>query len=138
VLQALSKARVLSEKLGDNNQQFIALCGEASYHMISGNLRAADELGHQCLELAQASGDANLLLEAHHRQWATKHFMGDYATAEAHIEFGITTYDPDKHKIVSMASCTTNALAPVVKVVLHPNARSVKTTRINDAISAVI
>jgi glyceraldehyde 3-phosphate dehydrogenase len=29
------------------------------------------------------------------------------------------TYDPEKHKIVSMASCTTNALAPVVKVVLE-------------------
>jgi predicted ATPase len=69
--------------------------------MISGNLRAADELGHQCLELAQASGDPNLLLEAHHRQWATKHFMGDYATAEAHIEFGITTYDPDKHHFLT-------------------------------------
>lgn len=27
------------------------------------------------------------------------------------------TYDPAKHRIVSMASCTTNALAPVVKVV---------------------
>jgi glyceraldehyde 3-phosphate dehydrogenase len=29
------------------------------------------------------------------------------------------TYDPARHKIVSMASCTTNALAPVVKVVLE-------------------
>jgi glyceraldehyde 3-phosphate dehydrogenase (phosphorylating) len=28
-------------------------------------------------------------------------------------------FEPDKHKIVSMASCTTNALAPVVKVVLE-------------------
>ncbi len=26
------------------------------------------------------------------------------------------SYDPDKHRIVSMASCTTNALAPVIKV----------------------
>ncbi|CAI6066742.1 type I glyceraldehyde-3-phosphate dehydrogenase [Cohnella sp. JJ-181] len=26
-------------------------------------------------------------------------------------------FDPDKHKIISMASCTTNALAPVVKLV---------------------
>ena len=50
--------------------------------MISGNLRAADELGRQCLELALASGDQSLLLEAHHRQWATKFFMGDYAAAE--------------------------------------------------------
>src|SRR5262245_3336021 len=31
----------------------------------------------------------------------------------------LDTYDPAKHKIVSMASCTTNALAPVVKVVLE-------------------
>ena len=50
--------------------------------MISGNLRAADELGHQCLELARASGDPALLLEAHHQLWATKFYMGDYAAAE--------------------------------------------------------
>src|SRR6185312_5711945 len=31
----------------------------------------------------------------------------------------LETFDPEKHKIVSMASCTTNALAPVVKVVLE-------------------
>jgi glyceraldehyde 3-phosphate dehydrogenase len=31
----------------------------------------------------------------------------------------LDTYDPGKHKIVSMASCTTNALAPVVKVVIE-------------------
>ncbi len=29
------------------------------------------------------------------------------------------SYDPEQHKIVSMASCTTNALAPVVKVILE-------------------
>jgi glyceraldehyde 3-phosphate dehydrogenase len=31
----------------------------------------------------------------------------------------LDTYDADKHHIVSMASCTTNALAPVVKVLLE-------------------
>jgi glyceraldehyde 3-phosphate dehydrogenase len=31
----------------------------------------------------------------------------------------LETFDPDRHRIVSMASCTTNALAPVVKVVLE-------------------
>jgi glyceraldehyde 3-phosphate dehydrogenase len=30
----------------------------------------------------------------------------------------LSTFDPEKHKIISMASCTTNALAPVVKVVI--------------------
>jgi glyceraldehyde 3-phosphate dehydrogenase len=31
----------------------------------------------------------------------------------------LDTFSPDKHKIVSMASCTTNALAPVIKVVME-------------------
>ena len=31
----------------------------------------------------------------------------------------LDTFDPEKHKIVSLASCTTNALAPVVKVVIE-------------------
>jgi glyceraldehyde 3-phosphate dehydrogenase len=31
----------------------------------------------------------------------------------------LDTFDPGRHKIVSMASCTTNALAPVVKVVIE-------------------
>ena len=30
----------------------------------------------------------------------------------------LETFDPVKHRIISMASCTTNALAPVVKVVI--------------------
>ena len=31
----------------------------------------------------------------------------------------LDTFDPEKHKIISMASCTTNALAPVVKVMIE-------------------
>ncbi|MGH6873581.1 MAG: adenylate/guanylate cyclase domain-containing protein, partial [Aestuariivirgaceae bacterium] len=97
VLQAMSRARALSEKLGDDHQLFMALCGEASYHMISGHLREADALGHRCMALAQSAGDEDLLLEAHHRQWATKFFMGDYSAAEPHLEFGLAVYEPDRH-----------------------------------------
>ena len=35
-----------------------------------------------------------------------------------------TTYDPAKHHVVSMASCTTNSLAPVAKVLTRPSASS--------------
>ena len=97
VLRACTRARVLCEKLGDTDQLFIALCGEASYHMISGNLRAADELGSRCMDLAIASGDEALLLEAHHRQWPTKLYMGDYSAADYHLDYGLATYDPDQH-----------------------------------------
>lgn len=41
--------------------------------------------------------------------------------ADAVLMAGINldSFDPDHHKIISMASCTTNALAPVVKIVLE-------------------
>ncbi|HXV24921.1 MAG TPA: AAA family ATPase [Alphaproteobacteria bacterium] len=96
-LQAYSKARMLSEALGDKNQLFVAIRGEATYHMISGNLSAAAALGHQCLELAHVYNDPNLLLEAHHQLWATKYYAGDYAAAEAHIDIGLAIYDPEQH-----------------------------------------
>jgi glyceraldehyde 3-phosphate dehydrogenase len=31
----------------------------------------------------------------------------------------LDTFDADKHKLISMASCTTNALAPVVKIIIE-------------------
>jgi glyceraldehyde 3-phosphate dehydrogenase len=45
---------------------------------------------------------------------------GEIAGAEAlNIVFGINhhLYDPDRHRLITAASCTTNCLAPVVKVV---------------------
>ncbi|MDP9812700.1 class 3 adenylate cyclase/tetratricopeptide (TPR) repeat protein [Rhizobium tibeticum] len=96
VLRAFSSARKLCEKLGDSNELFVAVRGEASYHLISGHLREADDLGRQCLQIAQSANDLDLLLEAHHQSWATKFFLGDYQAAEKHAEWGMATYDPDR------------------------------------------
>ena len=94
VLQAFSKARALCEKLGDKGQLFVALRGEAQYHMISGNLRAADELGRQCLELASApeikpcSSRRIICYGATSSSWETM------PPPKHHAELGIATYDP--------------------------------------------
>jgi class 3 adenylate cyclase/tetratricopeptide (TPR) repeat protein len=97
VLHALTQARRLCEQLGDTSQLFVTLCGQSSYHRNCGNLREADKLGQQSLELARSSGDPALLLEAHHLLWPLKTLMGDYAAAETHVNFGIATYDSDRH-----------------------------------------
>ena len=88
VLHAFSTARKLCEKLADCNELFVAVRGEASYHLVSGHLREADDLGRQCLRIAQSANDLSLLLEAHHQLWASKLFIGDYQAAEKHAELG--------------------------------------------------
>jgi len=63
------------------------------------------------------------------RENASKHFQGGVKKViitapakkpDATIVIGVNheTYDPAKHNIVSMASCTTNSLAPMLKVLL--------------------
>jgi predicted ATPase len=97
VLQAYSAAKILCERLGDPGELFTVLRGEGQYHMISGNLRAADELARQCMQLAENAADPAFILEAHHVFWSTHFYMGDYATAEFHANKGIALYDPVEH-----------------------------------------
>jgi class 3 adenylate cyclase/predicted ATPase len=97
VLQAYSAAKILCERLGDPNQLFTVLRGEGQYHMISGNVQAADELARQCMQLAEHASDPAFILEAHHVFWSTRFYMGDYVTAEFHANEGIAIYDPVEH-----------------------------------------
>ncbi|MGX1262159.1 AAA family ATPase [Sinorhizobium fredii] len=96
VLHAFSSARKLCERLDDSNELFVAVRGEASYQLISGHLREADDLGRQCLQIAQSANDLDLLLEAHHQLWASKLFLGDYRAAEEYANWGIATYDRER------------------------------------------
>jgi predicted ATPase len=62
VLQAYSAAKILCERLGDPGELFTVLRGEGQYRMISGNLRAADELARQCMQLAEMRRTPHLSL----------------------------------------------------------------------------
>ncbi len=100
-LHAFSTARELAEGLGDKAQLFAAARGESSCRMISGHLRAAEKLAIQCrtlgMELAQVTGDSAYVLEAHHQLWGVKFYLGDYKAAESFANYGLATYDYDRH-----------------------------------------
>jgi class 3 adenylate cyclase/predicted ATPase len=102
VLQAFSRGRVLADTIGDKNQIFASMRGESSYRTISGDLRAAEKLGHQCqalgLELAQATGDSAFLLEAHHQLWGINFYLGDYDASDLYVSHGLATYDHERHR----------------------------------------
>ena len=58
----------------------------------------AREQADELVELAQRSGDGDLLLEAYHCRWSTAFFCGDIATSRAFGRIGVETYDMARHR----------------------------------------
>ena len=65
VEQHYTRARALCDQLGDSPQRFPVLCGLWMFHMVRGELRTAQALAEECLQLAEQTNEAGLLLEAH-------------------------------------------------------------------------
>jgi predicted ATPase len=55
-------------------------------------------LGEQCLSLAQRLHDHSLLLQAHRALGQTLFWLGELAPASAHLEQGLSLYDPQQHE----------------------------------------
>jgi DNA-binding SARP family transcriptional activator/predicted ATPase len=105
VLEAYTRARALSEELGDRRELFIALRGEGQYRMIRGESRIARALGERCEELAARTKDVGAHLETHHLFWTNSFFMGDYANADFHCTKGISLYEKDRdHRLTYVYS----------------------------------
>jgi glyceraldehyde 3-phosphate dehydrogenase len=79
------------------------------------------DLGVELVIEASGVGTAREMAEKHLKAGAKKVLITAPAKGEdITIVLGVnhTQYDPEKHHIISNASCTTNGLAPVVKVLL--------------------
>jgi predicted ATPase len=96
VLDAYTRARALSEELGDERELFIALRGEGQYRMIGGQSAVARRLGNRCIALAERSSDVGVHLETHHLFWSNSFFMGEYAEAGMHCAKGVSLYRPER------------------------------------------
>lgn len=96
VLDAYTRARALSEDLGDERELFVALRGEGQYRMIGGQSAIARRLGNRCIALAERSSDVGVHLETHHLFWSNSFFMGEYAEAGKHCAEGVALYRPER------------------------------------------
>lgn len=79
------------------------------------------DLGVELVIEASGVGTAREMAEKHLKAGAKKVLITAPARGEdITVVLGVnhTQYDPEKHHIISNASCTTNGLAPVVKVLL--------------------
>ncbi len=96
VLEAFTRARALSQELGDERELFVALRGEGQYRMIGGETATARRLGERCVVLAKRSEDVGVQIETHHLFWTNSFLMGQYAEALAHSEKGLSLYERER------------------------------------------
>jgi predicted ATPase len=96
--QAYTRARELCRQVGETPQLFPALLGLRVSYQLRGELLTARELGEQLLGLAQSAQDPALLIEAHRALGAPLFWLGEVASAQAHMEQVIALYDPQQHR----------------------------------------
>lgn len=60
--------------------------------------RMGRESADKLLGLARHLGEPELLLQAHHCQWATLYMLGAHGECCRHIEAGLGLYDPNHHR----------------------------------------
>ena len=94
---AYARARELCQQVGETPQLFQALWGLWYFYLVRAELQTAHELGEQLLHLAQRVQAPALLLVAHRVLGQTLAFLGEFSTAQGHLERGMTLYDLEQH-----------------------------------------
>jgi predicted ATPase len=95
---AYTRAHVLCRELGESPDLFPALWGLCLFRIARGEMRTAMNLGEELLGLAQRAQDPALLLQAHYALGRAHVFLGDWASAKAHLEHTIACYDRLQHQ----------------------------------------
>ena len=99
--QAYIRAQELAERLGDSPQRFSVILGLWRVCLNQARLQTAHELAQQCFTLAQRMPNPALLQEAHVMLGATLFYLGEFVSARANLEPGITLYKA--HRSPSLA-----------------------------------
>jgi class 3 adenylate cyclase len=98
---AFARAAELSERADDARGLFVSLHGRGLYHFLSGDLRTAREDGQRVLALAEQIGEHDCLIEAHHLNWATLCYTGEFPAARRHVEEGIARYQRERDHLLT-------------------------------------
>jgi predicted ATPase/class 3 adenylate cyclase len=101
VERTYSRARELSGQLGDASQLPPILLGLSTFYLTQGEFQTARELGEQLLSLGHTTQDSALLVEAHSVLGTTLFHLDELASAQEHLEQGLSLYDLQRHRFLA-------------------------------------
>jgi DNA-binding winged helix-turn-helix (wHTH) protein/predicted ATPase len=98
VLESYARAELLCDRLGERAEIFAAIWGQWLFWYGRGELGQARRLCARLLGLAESSGDATLMLQAHHAMWPTLFLCGELVQSHTHASAGLRLYDSKIHQ----------------------------------------
>ena len=93
-----ARARELCRQVGETPQLVPVLLGLWRFDIVRAELRTARELGGQMLAIAQRVQDPAIFLEAHLILGATLLALGEFVSAQGHLEKSLALYNPQQHR----------------------------------------
>jgi tetratricopeptide (TPR) repeat protein len=93
VERAFTRARELSQQIGETPQLFPVLTGLFVFHLIRGEFQFARELAEQCLSLAQRLQSPDLCFVAHEEIGETWFWLGELPLAYAQFDQALALAD---------------------------------------------
>jgi predicted ATPase len=97
-----TRARELCAQLGDIPQRFPVLWGLWAFHWNRGDLHTAQALAEECLQIAEPTNEARLLIPAHHAVGTTFLRRGELVRARAALEQSVALYQPQHHTLTPL------------------------------------
>jgi predicted ATPase len=102
VEQHYTRARALCVQLGNSPQRFPMLWGLWLFHLIRGELRTAQALAEECLQFAEPTDEARLLIPAHFAAGVTRLYRGEFVRAQVSVEQSVVHYQPQHHALTPL------------------------------------
>jgi class 3 adenylate cyclase/tetratricopeptide (TPR) repeat protein len=99
VIEVYSRARTLSQRVGEAAQFFPVLWGQWVNCSSRAEYGAALEFGQECLSLARNVADPVLIVEAHHALGVHYCTTGEFEQALEHLQQATTLYNPTNHHL---------------------------------------
>jgi TOMM system kinase/cyclase fusion protein len=91
--EVYNRARALCKQIEKHRQLFSILRGLATFYSIRADFQTAQDLGEQCLVLAQSDADPSRLLRAHELLGRILAYRGELTRARTHLEHGLALSD---------------------------------------------
>ena len=92
------RAERLARELERSKDLAPPLAGLWLYHTARGQFSRADEITQELFKVAEALGDPEILLQAHHCAWPVHWFRGALTQAKAHVDAGLGLYQEARHE----------------------------------------